>query len=295
MANHFDVIVIGTGGVGSAAIYHLARRSKKVLGLDAYQPGHCHGSSHGETRVIRQAYFEHPDYVPLLLRAYELWRELEKETGENLLVKTGLLQVGSPDGEVLTGVLKAAELHRLDVHPLTAKETKARFPQFNIKANQAGVFEPAGGYLLVEKCVRAHFAAAQTAGAVWKQERVKRLHSRGAVQLVETDNSVYTADRIIVTAGPWVGQLLPFVDKVTTVLQKQQLWFSVPESSSSDQYSPPGFPIFLFEASGGIFYGFPTIDGTSLKVAEHSGGLPSMRRPPQTTRPAKPANASRRF
>src|SRR3954451_7934057 len=123
----YDVIVLGTGGVGSAACYSIAKRGAKVLGLDQFEGGHDRGSSHGQTRVIRQAYFEHPDYVPLLLRAYELWRTLEQTTGTDLLQQVGLLQVGPPQGAVVPGVLEAARLHGLKVEPLTADEVPRRF------------------------------------------------------------------------------------------------------------------------------------------------------------------------
>src|SRR6478672_535612 len=139
----YDAIVLGTGGVGSAAAYQLARRGAKVLGIDQFPGGHDRGSSHGETRVIRQAYFEHPDYVPLLLRAYELWRELEQEAGADLLHQVGLLQVGPPEGFVVHGVLEAARLHGLSVESLTGDEILRRFPGFRAPGGAIGVFEPA--------------------------------------------------------------------------------------------------------------------------------------------------------
>src|SRR4051812_46655238 len=142
---NYDVIVLGTGGVGSAATYHLARRGAKVLGIDQFPGGHNRGSSHGETRVIRQAYFEHADYVPLLLRAYELWRDLEQTAGVDLLHQVGLLQVGPPDGSVVHGVLQAAALHELKVDSLTREEIPRRFPGFRAPEGAVGVFEPAAG------------------------------------------------------------------------------------------------------------------------------------------------------
>src|SRR5437868_817472 len=138
----YDVIVLGTGGVGSAAAYHLAKRGAKVLGIDQFPGGHDRGSSHGETRVIRQAYFEHPDYVPLLLRAYELWRELEREAAADLLHQVGLLQVGPPDGAVVRGVLEAARLHRLHVESISGNDIPTRFPGFRAPDGTVGVFEP---------------------------------------------------------------------------------------------------------------------------------------------------------
>src|SRR2546423_1266518 len=161
----YDVIVLGTGGVGSAAAYHLARRGAKVLGIDQFPGGHNRGSSHGETRVIRQAYFEHPDYVPLLLRAYELWRDLEQEARVDLLHQVGLLQVGPPEGLVVRGVLEAARLHGLNVESFSRDEISRRFPGVRAAENAVGVFEPAAGYLRVERCVLAHLAAAKARGA----------------------------------------------------------------------------------------------------------------------------------
>src|SRR4051812_5631928 len=157
----YDVIILGTGGVGSAAAYHLAKRGAKVLGIDQFPGGHDRGSSHGETRVIRQAYFEHADYVPLLLRAYELWHELESEAGADLLHQVGLLQVGPPDGVVVGGVLQAARLHGLNVESLTGEQVAKRFPGLRAPPGSVGVFEPAAGYLRVERCVLSHLAAAK--------------------------------------------------------------------------------------------------------------------------------------
>src|SRR6185436_3959125 len=162
---HFDAIVLGTGGVGSAAAFHLARRGAKVLGLDRFPGGHDRGSSHGQTRIIRQAYFEHSDYVPLLLRAYELWRELEQLAGTDLLHQIGLVQIGPPEGAVVRGVLEAARLHKLTVERLPAAEVERRWPAFRVPAESVGAFEAAAGYLRVERCVLAHLAAAKQHGA----------------------------------------------------------------------------------------------------------------------------------
>lgn len=269
---HFDTIVIGTGGVGSSALYHLASRGQRALGLDQHPPGHRFGSSHGETRVIRQAYFEHPDYVPLLLRAYELWRELEEQTDEQLLVQTGLLQIGQPDGVVLKGVLAAAEEHRLSVQSLTQTQVHERYPQFQLAPGEVGVFESTAGYLLVEKCVKAHLSAATAAGAKWQQQHVTDWSHHGGKFHVETTSTSFTADRLIVSAGPWVSDVVKEF-RHTHLLRKHQHWFALP-SASANTYRCPSFPIFLAETADGIFYGFPTLDETSLKVAEHGGGTP---------------------
>src|SRR5687767_13088908 len=141
MAGSYDCIVLGTGGVGSAALFHLSARGVRALGLDRFRPGHDRGSSHGDTRVIRQAYFEHPDYVPLLRRAYQLWSELEKRGGRELYAEVGLLQAGPPRGVVVLGVLESAERHGLPVEVLTPAEVRSRFPGFTVPEGMGAVFE----------------------------------------------------------------------------------------------------------------------------------------------------------
>src|SRR5205823_11824179 len=207
--NVYDVIVLGTGGVGSAAAYQLAKRGANVLGIDQFPGGHDRGSSHGETRVIRQAYFEHPDYVPLLLRAYELWHELERQSGIDLLHQVGLLQVGPPQGLVVHGVVEAARLHGLSVDSLTATEVCRRFPGFRVPEGSVGVFEPAAGYLKVEKCVLAHLAGAKQHGATLQfGVTVSDWHAEKGGIRVLSDQGDFSAERLLITAGPWAPQLL---------------------------------------------------------------------------------------
>jgi sarcosine oxidase len=267
---NYDVIILGTGGVGSAATYHLARRGAKVLGIDQFPGGHDRGSSHGETRVIRQAYFEHPDYVPLLLRAYDLWRDLEQQAGVDLLHQVGLLQVGPPDGCVVHGVLEAARLHGLKVESLAGEEVARRFPGFRAPAGTVGVFEPAAGYLRVERCVLTHLAAAKSHGAdfhfgaiakVWKTD--------GAGVRVVTDQGEFTAGELIITAGPWAPQLLSDIRIPLTVRRKHLYWFP---TSDTAYHESRGCPTYLYELPHGVYYGFPQIDELGVKVAEHSGG-----------------------
>jgi sarcosine oxidase len=266
----YDVIVLGTGGVGSAAAYHVARRGAKVLGIDRFPGGHDRGSSHGQTRVIRQAYFEHPGYVPLLLRAYELWRDLEQVSGVDLLHQVGLLQVGPPDGVVIRGVLESASRHSLAVQQLTAEEAHRRFPGFRVAEGYAGVFEPAAGYLKVERCVLAHLAAAKACGAELRyglQARSWRLDDRGV--RIETDQGDFAAAKLIITAGPWAPQLLADLGVPLVVRRKHLYWFPAGDRRYGQKQ---GCPTYLFELPYGIFYGFPRIDDLGVKVAEHSGG-----------------------
>jgi len=268
----YDVIVVGTGGVGSAACYHLAKRGARVLGIDQFPSGHDRGSSHGETRVIRQAYFEHPDYVPLLLRAYELWRELEGEYGFDLLRQVGLLQVGPPDGMVVRGVLQAAALHGLKVDSLSADEVSRRFPGFRVPMGSVGVFEPAAGYLRVEKCVLSHLSAALHYGAELRTGIVvKSWQCEGSGVVVERDNGDrFYADKLVITAGPWAPQLLADLGVPLVVRRKHLYWFPTSEQS---YHETSGCPTYLYEVPEGVFYGFPQVDELGVKVAEHSGGV----------------------
>jgi sarcosine oxidase len=266
----YDVIVLGTGGAGSAAAYHLARRGARVLGIDRFPGGHDRGSSHGETRIIRQAYFEHPDYVPLLLRAYELWRELEQESGCDLLHQVGLLQIGPPDGAVVRGVLGSARQHGLDVEQVTADDVHARWPGFRVPESYVGVFEAAAGYLRVERCVLAHLATAKALGAEFRfGSAVKRWRATADGVTVETENGdVFHAKQLVVAAGAWSPELLAGLGVELRPIRKHVYWFP-PRTSDYDQER---CPTFLYELPNGVFYGFPRIDELGLKVAEHSGG-----------------------
>ncbi len=287
---NYDVIVLGTGGVGSAAAYQLARRGAKVLGIDQFPGGHDRGSSHGETRVIRQAYFEHSDYVPLLLRAYELWRELEQEAGIDLLHQVGLLQVGPPNGCVVHGVLEAARLHGLKVESLGRDEIPRRFPGFRAAEGTVGVFEPAAGYLRVERCVLAHLAAAKALGAEFRFGVVAQSWEQdGNGVRVITSDGTFTASKLIVTAGPWAPQLLADVGVKLVVRRKHLYWFPTNDRS---YHELEGCPTYLYELPHGVYYGFPQIDELGVKVAEHSGGA-VVDDPTNDPRPFDPADLAR--
>lgn len=265
----YDAIVLGTGGVGSAALWHLARKGGRVLGLDRFQPPHDRGSSHGQTRIIRQAYFEHSNYTPLLIEAYRLWSELESQVGKQLYAEVGLLEVGPVDGIVVPGVLRSAAEHHLEVEQLTAGMIETRWPDLSVPSEYEGVFEKRAGYLLVEECVRSHLQAAQQAGA-------ELLHSvevlgwdAGELIRLRTSAGEFATARLVVTAGAWAGPLFADLDLHLKVRRTCLFWYA----TKDDRYAAhSGFPSFLFELPTGIFYGFPQIDDRGLKVAEHSGG-----------------------
>lgn len=266
----FDVIVAGAGAVGGAAMWQAARRGLKVLGIDRFPPGHDRGSSHGRTRIIRQAYFEHSDYVPLLLRAYQLWSELESAQGESLLHQAGLLQIGPADGVVVQGVLASARRHGLQVESLSTDECRRRFPAFATPDGHQGVFEAQAGYLLVERCVIAQAAAAVRHGAILRVGEVVRDWRREANHfVVRTEKQEYAAARLIVTAGAWAGKLLADLAIPLVVRRKPVFWFASPDDSYDIDH---GCPTYLFETPRGVFYGFPRIDESGVKVAEHTGG-----------------------
>src|SRR5689334_7057822 len=160
MPDDFDVIICGLGAMGSAAAYHLARAGHSVLGLDRYQPPHTFGSSHGLTRIIREAYFEHPLYVPLVQRAYELWQNLEKESGRKLLRQTGGLMIGPPEGVLINGARRSAQEHGLARRLLSTAELRKEFPAFAVKDNTVAVWEPRAGMVFPELAIQTHLELA---------------------------------------------------------------------------------------------------------------------------------------
>jgi monomeric sarcosine oxidase len=267
----YDAIVLGIGGVGSAALYHLAKRGIRAIGIDRFSPPHSRGSSHGHTRVIRQAYFEHSDYVPLLREAYRLWHELEALSTTKLFHQIGLVEAGPPDGVVIPGVIRAAAEHRLQVESLTAHEIELRWPGLKVAEGDVGVFETAAGYLRVEECVKAHIDAARTAGAeiLVDTEVQSWTANAGGVTLRTASGLEILGGRLIVTAGAWSSRLLADLNVALQVRRKSLFWFATDDSRYDVSTE---MPVFLFEEPSGVFYGFPKIDERGVKFAEHTGG-----------------------
>ncbi len=270
MSDNFDAIVLGVGGMGSAAAFELARRGRRVLALERFFPGHDRGSSHGVTRVIRKAYYEHPDYVPLLRRAYERWYELEQLSAESLLTECGCLSVGPAGGEIVPGVLRAAEQHGLPVERLDAAELRRRFPQFRFDDSFSGVLERDAGFLYVESCVMAHVMQAVRHGAdVRRDEPAVSWEATANGVVVKTAKGTYEAAKLVITAGAWAGRVLADLGLPLTVLRKTLFWFG---TSRPERLRRDVFPIYMAETPSGFFYGFPVIDRTGHKVARHDGG-----------------------
>jgi sarcosine oxidase len=267
----FDVVVAGAGGMGTAAAAHLARRGASVLAVDRFPPGHARGSSHGQTRLIRLAYFEHPDYVPLLRRARDLWRDLERDTDSRLLTECGLVSCGPSAGPVITGTLRSARDHGLAVEPLTAREAAARWPAFAVPDDWSAVFEPAAGHLAVEACVRAHAAlAVRHGGVIEADHEIRGWRMEGDAVLVETSRETISASRLALCPGPWASALLRLPTIPFTVLRKSLFWYAPTAGLQRDDAA--SLPAFAFDTPRGFFYGFPMLDARGIKVAEHSGG-----------------------
>lgn len=266
----YDVIVIGAGGMGSAACYQLAKRGVSVLGIEQFTRAHDRGSSHGNTRLIRKAYFEHPDYVPLCERAYEGWEELHEECGRQLFHRTGLVIFGSAGpNEVLDGVLHSARLHSLEVEEVTGDNVRERFPQFSPPPGSRAVWEPGAGFLEVETCVNAHLDCALNRGAdVRFNEEVLSWSAREDAVEVKTNRGEYAAQRLVIAAGPWSGKILADLGLPLVVRRVPQLWFAGPPSLAESA----GAPCYAFALPEGFFYGVPARDGFGVKLASHVPG-----------------------
>ncbi len=267
-----DVIIIGLGAMGSAAAYHLARRGSRVIGLEQFTPAHEWGSSHGKSRIIREAYFEHPAYVPLVQRAYELWQELQQEAGIPLLLPTRGLMIGPSEGELVRGALASAKAHDLPHELLTREDVQHRFPVFRLEPGMVAVLEPRAGVLFPEACVQAHLSAATRAGAELRfEEPVRNWRAMADRVEVTTTRQTLVADHLIVTAGPWTSQLLDKVSIPLVVERNVQFWFR-PIRDVAD-FAPGKLPVHIWEYSPGAFsYGFPALGPEGVKVARHHSG-----------------------
>ncbi len=272
MGHVYDVIVLGLGGMGSAAVYALAKRGVRVRGLEQYGRVHGLGSSHGDVRVMRRGYFEHPDYVPLLGHAYAGWRRLEEESGQVLFTQCGVLMTGGPECDAISGLERCYAQNDLAHERLPGAELSARFPQFRFPEGHVGFWDPLGGYLFIERCIDRHLALAERHGATLHfQQPVLEWRADGAGVEVRTAEAAYTAGALIVTAGPWAAAQLAALGLPLQVLRKPQLWYDTPNRAA---YGGAEFPVFFSELDYGAVYGFPIYGGDGMKVAEHTGGQP---------------------
>lgn len=278
MNSSYNTIVIGLGAMGSATLYQLAQRGISTLGIDCFSPPHTFGSTHGDTRITRQAIAEGEHYTPLSLRSYEIFREVESKTNSRLLEVTGgLIISGESESasilkvpDFLESTLAAARKHEIRHEILDAQALRKRFPQFNVADDEKAYYEYEAGFLRPEEAVRAQLSVAQALGAtIHTNETVKHFEETGTGVTVHTDQNTYKAEHLIVSVGPWLPQMLPELSSVFEVHRQVLYWFDI--SAAYKEFVPDKFPIFIWEikGSGNGIYGFPAIDGASggFKIA----------------------------
>jgi sarcosine oxidase len=267
----YDVIVLGVGGMGSSAAFELARRGRRVLGLEQFTLAHDRGSSHGQTRVIRKAYSDHPAYVTLLHRAYERWFDLEQRQHRHLFAVCGCLTLGQPQGDRVGGVLSSARDFNLTVEQLTAGDLRHRYPAFRIGDDFVGVLEPEAGFLRVEDSVSAYAEEARRLGAELRtQETVRSWEATGSGVVVRTAGGNFAAERLVICAGAWSGRVLAELRLPLTVRRMVLSWHATVDDSLFHQ---DRFPVYRAQTPEGVFYGFPVTDGMGHKVARSDSGV----------------------
>ena len=255
MTNKFDVIVIGVGGMGSSACYHLARRGKRVLGIDRFGIPHAMGSSHGVNRIIRLAYYEDPSYVPLLRRAFELWRDLERGFGEQLLFITGSIDASHEDHFVFRESKRSCQLHGIPYEELSALELRERFPGFSLPTEFRAIYQPDGGFVMSERAIVAHVTGALEASAeIRGHEPVMSWATTTSGVVVDTRRATYFADQLIVSAGAWIGQFVPALSHVIVPERQVLGWF---QPTAPDLFCAGRMPVFNLAVDEGRYYGLP--------------------------------------
>jgi sarcosine oxidase len=263
----YDVIVVGVGAMGSAAAMHLAARGLRVMALDRFDVPNDRGSSHGLTRIIRIAYYEHPSYVPLLVRAAELWAELERRAGERLFVCTGSIDASAPGDPVFEDSWRSCEMHALRHEVLTSAELARRFPAYHLPADHVVVFQPDGGFLIPETAVDAHMRLAAANGAsVRARDRVLSWEEHGDGVEVRTETATYVADRLVLSAGSWMADFVPDYAALFEPERQVVAWFEI---ADSPKFAPECFPVFNVTVEEGRYYGFPEWGSPGFKVGRY--------------------------
>lgn len=266
-----DVIVVGLGVMGSAALWRLARRGANVVGFDQYDPPHSYGSSHGESRIIRTAYYQAPQYVPLVQDAFELWRQLERETAQKLMFMTGALTIGDRSGPLVGAVRRSVLEHALPHEVLDVQIMRSRYPQHHLDDGDIGIYDPGGGYLLAESAVSAMLGRAKALDAqVFTGTRVNDISVDADRVSVTVGDTTHHARHIIIAVGPWIQTFLSALGLPLSVERQVLVWFAIEQP---ELYVPHRFPVFIREVAGNrIRYGFPSLDGQCIKLAVHHEG-----------------------
>jgi len=264
------VIVVGLGIMGSATAWALARRGVRVVGLEQYAPFHALGSSHGKTRIIREAYFESPEYVPLVQRAYELWDELGERTGRRLLRVTNGVSIGRLDSPFIVGARESAQRHGLAHELLDAQEARKRFPVLALPDDFVALIEGRAGILFAEECWRAFCEDAVRHGAELRfGVRVHGFAPDGEGMTVETESGRLRADRVVVTAGPWSATLLA---DLGLPLEVRRVLVVHVQPDDPTRFRPEMLPIFIMDVPEGEYYGFPFLPDQGVKFGRHDDG-----------------------
>jgi sarcosine oxidase len=270
VSHQFDVVVVGLGAAGSATFFELAKRGARVLGIEQFYPGHDRGSSHGESRIFRLSYFEHPSYVPLLLEARRRWVEMDSQSSEKVFLETGSLEIGFPGAEIIVRSLEASRKHALVVDEMSATDIRQRFPAFNVPDDWSGHFQPDGGLLIPEAAVRRYVdAAVRLGGTLAIGKAVRRIDSRANAVEIDIEGERITADSVVVAAGAWLGSLLSKIRTPLEISRQVVGWFRPLRPSS---FTPRAMPVFLLAAQDDAYYGFPDHKGSGLKAASHIPG-----------------------
>lgn len=268
----YDAAVIGLGAMGSAALYHLARRGRRVIGIEQFEPGHDRGSSHGDSRAIRLGYSEHPSYVPLVRSAFDHWRALERQTGEAVLTTTGILEAGRPGSRMVAGSLEACRMHGLDHEILGAREIERRFPAINLPDDYTGIWQPDGGFVNADLANALHLKGAREAGAtVMKGSRVAAIEPGAQFVRIVMKDRVIEAASVVVAAGPWMTDLVPQLAASLVVTRQVLCWYEPLEAA---RFALGALPLFMIEGEEDLVYGFPDFSGAGLKCASHYGSGP---------------------
>ena len=267
-SDRYDVIVVGVGGVGSAVVYELARRGERVLGLERYSIPHTNGSSHGYSRIIRRAYHEDPGYVSMVTRAYDRWRALEEHADEQLLYETGSIAAGPPDSDLVAGATEACHEHGIEHERLTASETNTRFPGLDVPDGYEAVYQSDGGFVRPEAGIVAHVRLAQRAGArIQARERVIDWQSTTDGVRVNTNKGQYAADRLVVAAGAWTGEL---VESLADELSPERQVIAWMQPEQPREFTPERLPVFLVsDEQAVVHYGIPAFGAPGVKFGRH--------------------------
>ena len=287
---NYDVVVVGLGAMGAATLHALAQRGRKVLGIERFEPGHRRGSSYGESRIIRMAYYEDPSYVPLLRLAYAAWRELESRTGERVLTITGILEAGIEGSALTEGSLRSAREHGIPHEVLAAKEANRRFPAFSIPLDWQCLYQPDAGILQPEKAIGLLVEAARGSGASiasgTQVVAVRPLGERVQVQL-ESGETI-EAGSAVIAAGSWLQDLVPELGKKMRLTRQPLMWF---EPHDRKLTQPESMPVFFFHTPEDLIYGFPDFRGSGVKAGLKTS--PKRPDPPVTSLPPTKCPISR--